>query len=56
MLNQKIIISPLLELRLVLPVVLVADVLVRACAEHFRQSGPNGLESEKETTPGIVRS
>ena len=27
----------------------------RTCAKHFRQSGPNGLELEKETTPGIVR-
>jgi hypothetical protein len=26
-----------------------------ACAEHFRQSGPNGLNIEKETTHVIVR-
>ena len=26
-----------------------------ACAEHFRQSGPNGLKLEKETTHVIVR-
>ena len=26
-----------------------------ACAEHFRQSGPNGLEIDKETTHVIVR-
>ena len=29
-------------------------VLVLACAEHFRQSGPKGLELEKETTHDLV--
>ena len=28
---------------------------VHACAEHFCQIGPNGLEIEKETTHVIVR-
>ena len=26
-----------------------------ACAEHFRQIGPNGLKLEKETTHDLVR-